>query len=125
MILRLPERELEEWIGATPDTPVPDRVKIRVYRRHRGICHIANRAIRPGEKWDTEHIVAIINGGLNVESNLAPALRDKHKKKTADDLAKKSKTYRQRKFNLGLKKDRTIQTWRKFDGTSVYAGRKR
>lgn len=125
MIQRLPERELEEWIGATPDTPVPDRVKIRVYRRHHGICYIAKRPIRPGEKWDVEHVIAIINGGMNRESNLAPALRDKHKKKTADDLAEKAKTYRARKFNLGIKKDRTIRSWRKFDGTPVYAGAKR
>lgn len=100
----LPEREVPEWIGATPDTPVPDRVKLRVFRRYGGVCHISKRKIRPGEPWDAEHVIAIINGGENRESNLKPALKAKHPIKTAQDMAEKSRTYRKRKSNLGIKK---------------------
>jgi 5-methylcytosine-specific restriction protein A len=97
-------RAVEEWIGKTDDTPVPDRVKLRVFQKHGGICHLAKRKIMPGEPWDAEHVIAIINGGENRESNLAPALRDKHPEKTARDMAEKSRTYRKRKSNLGIKK---------------------
>jgi hypothetical protein len=96
-------RSVPEWIGATPDTAIPDRVKLRVYDAHGGICHIARRKIRPGEPWDAEHVKAIINGGENRESNLAPALRDKHPIKTAADLAEKAMVYRKRKKHLGFK----------------------
>lgn len=101
-------RTVDEWIGATDDTPVPPRVKLRVFERAQGICHIAKRKIRPGEPWDAEHVTAIINGGENRESNLAPALRAKHPEKTARDMAEKSRNYRKRKSNLGIKKRSTF-----------------
>lgn len=101
-------RTVDEWIGATDDTPVPPRVKLRVFERAQGICHIAKRKIRPGEPWDAEHVIAIINGGENRESNLAPALRAKHPEKTARDMAEKSRNYRKRKSNLGIKKRSTF-----------------
>lgn len=118
-------RQTPEWIGKNENTPVPDRVKLRVFQNHNGICHISKRKIAAGEPWDTEHVVAIINGGENRETNLAPALRSKHKIKTAQDMAEKSRTYRKRKSNLGLRKPRTITGWRKFNGQRVYAGRER
>ena len=104
---RLPnpgKRSTEEWVGKTPDTSVPPYVKLRVYARHGGICHIAKRKIFAGEPWDIEHVDALCNGGENRESNLAPALRDKHKNKTANDRAIKAKTDRQKKKHLGIKK---------------------
>lgn len=118
-------RAVPEWIGATDNTPVPDRVALRVFQKHGGICHISGRNIMPGEPWDVEHVVAIINGGQNRESNLAPALRDKHRLKTAADMAEKARTYRKRKSNLGIKKPRSIRAWRKFNGTPVFASRER
>jgi 5-methylcytosine-specific restriction protein A len=96
-------RKVPEWRGKTPDTKIPDRVKDRVFDRFNGICYLANRPIAPGEPWDAEHVIAIINGGENRESNLAPALRDKHKGKTAADVAEKSRNYRKRTKHLGIK----------------------
>jgi hypothetical protein len=119
-------RSIPEWRGATPDSPVPDRVKVRVFARYDGYCHWTGKKIMPGDVWDADHIIALINGGLNIESNLAPILRGKaHAEKTARDVAIKSKTARMRKRHLGLKKPRTIRSWRKMDGTPVYAGRDR
>ena len=118
-------RSVPEWIGKTDDTPIPARVKLRVFQAHSGICHIAKRKIRPGEPWDAEHVIAIINGGENRESNLAPALRSKHPEKTARDMAEKSRTYRKRKSNLGIKKRSTFACSRdskfkkRIDGTVV------
>lgn len=118
-------RTVKEWIGKTADTPVPARVKLRVWLKHNGICHLSGRKIRPGDPWDVDHVKAIINGGENRESNLAPALREKHREKTARDMAEKSRTYRKRKFNLGIRKPSTFacsrnSKWKKkLDGTVV------
>jgi 5-methylcytosine-specific restriction protein A len=95
-------RELPEWIGKTPDTPAPPRVRQRVFDRHDGICYLSGRKIMPGDKWQLEHPQAIINGGENRESNLAPALVDPHKVKTAEDVKQKAKNDRVRKKHLGI-----------------------
>ena len=95
-------RDVEEWIGKTDDTPIPPRVKLRIFEAHRGICHISGRKIRPGDEWDADHIIALCNGGENRESNLAPAIREKHREKTADDVAQRAKDDRVRKKHLGL-----------------------
>ena len=98
------KRATEEWIGKMPDTPVPSYVKLRVYERHGGFCHIAKRKILAGEPWDMEHVKAICNGGENRESNLAPALADKHKGKTAKDRAIKAQTDKSKKKHIGITK---------------------
>jgi len=95
-------RAIPEWIGATPNTPVPPRVKARVFLAYDGVCYLSGRKIRPGEPWECEHIIALINGGQNREGNLAPALAEPHKAKTADDMAIKSKTARIRAKHLGI-----------------------
>lgn len=108
-------RAVAEWIGKTDDAAIPPRVRLRVFERHNGTCHISGRKIMPGEPWDCDHIVALINGGEHRESNLAPALRDKHREKTADDVRQKSVTADKRMMNLGIKpKRRHIQS-RGFD----------
>ena len=94
-------RSVPEWIGKTPDTPIPPRVKLRVFETHGGVCHLSKRKIRAGESWQADHVVAIINGGENRETNLAPALVDAHKEKTAADVAEKSKVARVRQKHLG------------------------
>ena len=97
-------RTVNEWIGNTPDAPIPPRVRLRVFERHSGICHISGRVIRAGEPWDCDHVKALVNGGEHRESNLAPALKAKHKEKTAKDVAEKSMLYRKRSSHLGIKK---------------------
>lgn len=85
-------RELPEWIGKTPDAKVPPRVRVRIFEREDGRCWISGRKIMPGDLWDLDHKVAMINGGEHRESNLFPALRDKHREKTREDVEEKSKT---------------------------------
>jgi 5-methylcytosine-specific restriction endonuclease McrA len=87
-------RSIEEWVGKTDDEMPPPRVRLRIFQAHGGRCHRSGRLIRAGDKWALDHIIALINGGKNIESNLAPILEDSHKEKTAEDLAIKSKTYR-------------------------------
>jgi 5-methylcytosine-specific restriction protein A len=78
-----------------------------------------------GRKWDLEHIIALCNGGKHEETNMAPALVDPHKVKTKQDRAIKKRNDKIRKRHIGVKKNRTIRQWRKFDGTPVYAAKER
>lgn len=115
-------RSTEEWIGATDDAKVPPRVRLRVFEAHGGICHLSGRKIRAGEPWDLDHVKALINGGQHRESNLAPALRDKHREKTAKDVAEKKVTTRQRQKHLGIKPRSNLShptLKRRMDGTVV------
>jgi len=118
-------RSVPEWIGKTDDARVPARVRLRVFLAHEGKCWLSGRAIRPGEAWDIEHKIALCNGGLHAESNLAPALKTPHKIKTRADRRVKARTDKRRKKHHGIKKPRTITRWRKFNGDIVYASRER
>lgn len=119
-------RSVPEWIGKTDDTKVPDHVKLRVFEAHGGICHISKRKIAAGEPWDVDHVIALCNGGENRESNLAPALRDKHREKTAADVKQKSDDRRRRSKQLGIKTAKSVipgsrqsRFKKKLDGTVV------
>jgi len=118
-------RSVKEWIGRHDDEAVPPRVRLRIFEHHKGICHLTGRQIRPGDAWDLDHVIALCNGGEHRESNLAPALRDKHREKTKLDVKLKAKVARIRKRELGIKKPRTIRAWRRFDGSPVFAPRER
>jgi len=96
-------RSVKEWIGKTDDTQAPPRVRLRVFERHHGVCHISGRKILPSDLWDLEHVKALSLGGENRESNLAPAIREVHKTKTAQDVRLKAKLDRIKKRHLGIK----------------------
>jgi 5-methylcytosine-specific restriction protein A len=97
-------RSVPEWIGKTSDSAVPPRVRDRVFRKYDGRCQCGcNREIRPGEDWDCEDTIAIINGGERREKNLKPWLSEHHPKKTAADVAEKSRVYRKRARHRGIK----------------------
>lgn len=98
-------RSVPEWIGKTDDTPIPPRVRLRVFDRFHGICHRSGRKIGAGEKWECDHVIALGNGGEHRESNLAPILAGFfHKLKTKEDVALKSKNAKVRAKHLGIKK---------------------
>jgi 5-methylcytosine-specific restriction endonuclease McrA len=119
-------RAVDEWIGKTHDSAIPPRVKVRIFERHQGICHLTKRRIRAGEAWDCDHVIALCNGGEHREGNLAPALRQPHREKTAEDVRVKSKIARIRKRHLGIATARRpmpgskASGWKKrMDGTVV------
>ena len=103
-------RSVPEWIGATDDAKVPRRVRLRIFEREGGKCWISGRKIMPGEPWELDHRVALINGGEHRESNLFPALRDKHREKTREDVAQKSKAYAVRSKHVGIKSKSKLQS---------------
>jgi 5-methylcytosine-specific restriction protein A len=118
-------RNTQEWIGKHDDAKVPNYVRLRIFNRDNGICHISGRKITAADTWELEHKIALCNDGEHRESNMAPALTGPHKAKTKYDRAIKSKNDRVQERHLGIKKPRTIRSWRKFDGTIVYAERER
>jgi 5-methylcytosine-specific restriction protein A len=96
-------RALPEWIGKNADSAVPPRVRVRIFDRYEGRCQCGcNRKIMAGERWDCEDTIAIINGGQRRESNLKPWLSEHHPKKTAADVAEKSRVYRKRANHIGV-----------------------
>jgi 5-methylcytosine-specific restriction endonuclease McrA len=97
-------RSVPEWIGKTPDEKIPPRVRLRVFERHGGVCHLSGRRIAAGEPWDCDHVRALVNGGEHRETNLAPALRDKHREKTAEDVAEKAAVRRKALAHHGIRK---------------------
>jgi hypothetical protein len=77
-----------------------------VFEAHDGVCALTGRKIRPGDAWECDHAVALINGGEHRESNLQPVLKQAHKEKTRADVARKAKDARVRKKSLGLHKSK-------------------
>lgn len=118
-------RKVPEWIGKTDNSPIPDRVKLRVFERAKGLCQKCTRKLYP-RQWDCDHIVAIINGGENRERNLQALCIDPcHSGKTREDVKIKAVTYRKKKSNIGLRKKSKFpgskdSPWkRKLDGSWV------
>lgn len=103
-------RSVPEWIGSSPDAKVPPRVRLRIFEREGGKCHLSGRKIRPGDLWDLDHKIALINGGEHRESNLFPALRDKHRQKTREDVRQKSEAARVKSKHLGIRKPPSFQS---------------
>lgn len=94
-------RSVELWVGANDDAKVPPRVRLRVFEREGGRCWISGRKIMPGDVWELDHKVALINGGRHAEDNLFPALKDFHKAKTREDVALKAKVARIKAKHVG------------------------
>lgn len=97
-------RSLPDWLGTTPDTPAPPRVRLRVYERACGKCESCRRKLRAGDKWEVDHRIAIVNGGINAEFNLQVLCAWCHDAKTRRDVAEKSAVAVKRKAHLGIRK---------------------
>jgi 5-methylcytosine-specific restriction protein A len=97
-------RAVDEWIATHDDQRVPPRVRLRVFERENGICHISGRKIATGEAWELEHKVSLILGGEHRETNLFPALAAPHREKTSAEMQVKSKIAKVRKKHLGITK---------------------
>lgn len=97
-------RSVKEWIGKTDNTAIPPRVKQRVYDRDNGACHICKLAIKSGETWHADHVKALIEGGENRETNLAPTHAHCNLAKAAGEKTRKAKVQRMKEKNSGARK---------------------
>jgi 5-methylcytosine-specific restriction protein A len=100
-------RVVDEWVGKDDDTPVPDRVRVRVFDRKAGRCHRCTRKVLTGERWTCEHLIALINWRAtddqphgNRESNLDVTCCNCLPLKNAEDQAEKSEVYQGRKAHI-------------------------
>lgn len=96
-------RSTDEWIGVSPDSAIPPRVRLRVWDACGGRCAVCDRKLRAPDKWDLDHKVALINGGAHRESNLQVICSWCHREKTNADVAEKAKTAAVRKRHLGIR----------------------
>lgn len=106
-------RAVPAWIGANDNSPVPPRVKVRVWEREAGRCHRCQRKIPVGDAWIIEHRIAIINSGANAEPNLCLTCSWCKPLKDAEDVALKAKTYAVKSKHI-LPKERKAWQSRQF-----------
>lgn len=112
-------RSVDEWIGKDDDAIPPPRVRLRVFDSYGGHCHVCGRKISAGEYWQNDHIIALINGGENRETNLGPACRNCCYAKTAEDQAEKSQVADKRKGHVLPRKKPKSKWKRKVSGEVV------
>jgi 5-methylcytosine-specific restriction protein A len=93
-------RTAPEWRGKTDDTMPPPRVRLRIYDRAGGVCHICKLPIKPGETWHADHVKALIEGGENRETNIAPTHAHCNLAKANGEKARKAKVARTRKKHI-------------------------
>jgi len=97
-------RKTPEWQGASPDTAVPPRVRLRVFEKAYGRCQFCTGVVGVAAmQWQVDHIVPIIAGGDNREDNLQILCDGCHKGKTGKDVADKARVARTRQKHLGIK----------------------
>lgn len=119
-------RTVKPWVGKNDDSMPPPSVRLRIFNKYEGKCYISGEKIKAGDSWELDHVTALCNGGENTEENLAPVLKEVHKKKTNDDKAFKAKVDRLRQKHFGIKSekkknrfskryDRETKRWRAYD----------
>jgi 5-methylcytosine-specific restriction protein A len=97
-------RSTPEWVGKNDDVTAPPRVQLRRLLHFGRTCQICFMPIVG--KAETDHQVALINGGENRERNLVPVHPKCHKIKTLRDLSQKAATARTQKSHYGIKQSR-------------------
>jgi 5-methylcytosine-specific restriction endonuclease McrA len=99
-------RRVPEWIGKTPDSKIPDRVKDRIAARAGDCCPKCTRDIKPPLRAEFDHVVPLILGGQHRESNLQLLCDQCHEAKTKLDVRLKAKVARVRQRQLGITRPR-------------------
>lgn len=95
-------RTVPEWIATHPDQAIPTSVKLRIWTRENGRCHLSGRKIMTGDQFEYEHKKPLWLDGEHRESNIFLALKDKHAEKTTEEAGERAKTDRIRAKHLGV-----------------------
>jgi len=95
-------RTVDEWIGKTDDSAVPERVKLRIIERQNNKCAITGQTFRAGDKIEFDHKIPLWLGGKNSETNLQAVISEAHKNKTKTEATVRAKINRIRQKDLGI-----------------------
>ena len=99
-------RSVKEWRGATDDSPVPPRVRLRVIERQDHRCALCTREITRRNKAEIDHKVPLILGGINAEHNLwALCAVPCHQDKTRSEVKVKAQVAKARMDRVGIKRE--------------------
>lgn len=119
-------RSVPEWKGASDDSPIPPRVRLRILERQGNRCAVTGQEFGPKFRPEFDHIIALALGGKNEESNIQAIGAAAHREKTDRDVKAKAKGARIRKKRAGLKTTKQpVGGWaakhfkRKIDGSVV------
>ena len=91
-------------VPTTPRGPMGTMRRLRIFEAAHGVCHLCERKIQSGEKWEAEHVRPLALGGADDESNLRPAHLACHSDKTRSDAADIARAKRRKAKHLGIKK---------------------
>lgn len=112
-------RTVPPWVAKSDDQSIPDRVKLRLFLRADGKCAGCTRKLNSGDRWQADHIIALVNGGLHAETNLQVLCDWCHKKKTRQDVAEKAHVNKRRATHIGIKKRGRTIPGRRFNGEPI------
>jgi len=88
-------------VPTTPRKPMGWMRRLRIFEAASGICHLCERKIQSGEKWEAEHVRPLALGGADDESNLRPAHLACHSDKTRSDAADIARAKRRKAKHVG------------------------
>ena len=100
------------------------KVKVAAFERADGNCENCTARLAVG-KFVYDHKTPDWMGGQPTLDNCQVICSACDGTKTPTDQRRIAKTKRVIRKHAGVKKPRTIRSWRKFDGTPVFAGRAR
>jgi 5-methylcytosine-specific restriction enzyme A len=95
-------RAVPEWIGKTPDTPIPKRVKDRIVENQEHLCAEFKTRFTAIDKPIFDHIIPLADGGENRETNLQALSMAAHAVKTKAEASERASVRRKRAKHLGL-----------------------
>jgi len=115
-------RPVQEWIGKTDTTKIPDRVWLRILEFYDWSCANCRRPLRLVKSLMKDHIIALVNWAGppphgNRETNIQPLCPGCHRQKTKADVAEKVAVAKRKKMRSGFRREPKMRVGRKFDGT--------
>ena len=85
--------------------------RAKLFLQHDGKCHLCgNKIDGVHEAWEVEHVIALVIGGADDVSNMAPAHKVCHRRKTDADVTAGAKVKRIQARHIGAKGEGKIKS---------------